>query len=203
MKFFIKLLLLVIFCGNAYAHEHHESMDMMEHDHMHKDGHDVSTKDVEIQLPEVQVVNANSERMPIKQVIEKSGKVALLSFIYTSCTTVCPATSQTMYQVQEKAISQHIDLSIISVTIDPEIDTPSVLAGYAKKYHANKDWQYLTGAYGDILKIEKAFTVYQGDKMNHASSYFIRNPKDGIWVRVDGLVTSDQLFSIIKKLTNK
>ena len=75
------------------------------------------------------------------------GKVVLLSFIYTTCTTTCPLLTHRMTiledQLQDSGLWPKF-VSFLSVTVDPERDTAAVLADYAERFHAvDPDWQFL------------------------------------------------------------
>jgi protein SCO1/2 len=94
-------------------------------------------------------------RVPDFSLIERSGKPAVLAdlrgkiwiadFIYTSCTDTCPLQSAEMARLQEKW-SNHPELRLVSFSVDPERDTPEVLAGYANRFKADAvRWLFLTG----------------------------------------------------------
>jgi cytochrome oxidase Cu insertion factor (SCO1/SenC/PrrC family) len=76
------------------------------------------------------------------------GKVWIVTFIFTRCRSTCPAQSAELAKLQE-SLSQHAqwdDIGLLSITVDPENDTPAVLAAYAKQYEADPaHWQFLTG----------------------------------------------------------
>jgi len=75
------------------------------------------------------------------------GKVVAIAFIYTSCTDVCPMLTANMTSVEEKlgpAFGSKVDF--ISITVDPDRDTPGVLKEYANNFGADpKGWVFLTG----------------------------------------------------------
>ncbi len=77
------------------------------------------------------------------------GKIAVVSLIYTNCPDICPATTMKMRQLQERLTKDGIpatDATLLSISVDPERDTPAVLADYAQKYGANTaNWHFLTG----------------------------------------------------------
>jgi len=89
------------------------------------------------------------------------GKVVLLSFIYTTCTTTCPLLTHRMTILEDKL--QDSDLwpkfvSFLSVTVDPERDTAAVLADYAKHFHAvDPDWQFLRDEPARVRPILSAY----------------------------------------------
>src|SRR5258708_2927382 len=73
------------------------------------------------------------------------GKVWVADFIFTTCTGPCPRLSSLMHNVQQ-SVSGMPDVRLVSFSVDPEHDTPSALAQYAVRYHAQPDrWRFLTG----------------------------------------------------------
>lgn len=77
------------------------------------------------------------------------GRVALVSFIYTSCTDVCPMISASMQRTQERLKAEGLlgtKAVLLSITVDPVRDTPPVLAAYADRFAADPaNWRFLTG----------------------------------------------------------
>jgi protein SCO1/2 len=78
------------------------------------------------------------------------GKVVLLSFIYTNCTTGCPLTTAKLASIY--AALQGKDLHIVAITIDPSHDTAAVLKEYGKQWKGVdfQSWSFLTGTKDEI-----------------------------------------------------
>ena len=73
------------------------------------------------------------------------GKVWVADFMYTSCVEVCPLQSAEMARLQA-AFAAHPDLRLVSISVDPERDTPAVLSAYADKFQADPErWLFATG----------------------------------------------------------
>lgn len=77
------------------------------------------------------------------------GKVAIATFVYTSCTDICPLLSLQLQQLQERLRQDGLlgdRVQLLSFTVDPERDTPTVLRAYAERHRADPDaWRFLTG----------------------------------------------------------
>jgi protein SCO1/2 len=79
------------------------------------------------------------------------GKVWVADFIFTSCAGSCPLLSQKMAEVGRRARQLGPDFRLVSLTVDPDRDTPPVLAAYAARYGANAHkWSFLTGPMATI-----------------------------------------------------
>jgi protein SCO1/2 len=112
---------------------------------------DTSTLLLELQdVPPFQFVNQNNDT--IANDFYK-GKIYVVEFFFSSCTTICPVMNRNMLQVQEVFASQE-NFGIASITIDPVFDTPEVLNVYANTYGANHpNWNFLTGDKVTIHKL--------------------------------------------------
>jgi protein SCO1/2 len=89
------------------------------------------------------------------------GKVAAVTFIYTSCPDICPMLTAKMAEVQyDLGRDFGAKIAFISITVDPERDTPDVLKEYAQTYGANlAGWSFLTGSPPAILDVTHRYGV--------------------------------------------
>lgn len=89
------------------------------------------------------------------------GKVVLLGFIYTSCPDVCPLITSSMRTVQRSLDgSDRKSVHFLSITTDPEIDSPEILKSYGQRYEVDfSNWAFLTGDLKALEPVWKAFGV--------------------------------------------
>jgi len=93
-------------------------------------------------VPDFSLPERGGRRITLAEI---RGKVWIVNFIYTHCTDTCPLQSARMAQLQAE-FSAEPDLRLVSITVDPEQDTPQVLAEYAGRFGADRDrWLFLTG----------------------------------------------------------
>jgi protein SCO1 len=87
------------------------------------------------------------------------GKVVAVTFIYTSCPDTCPLLTAKMAQVQDDLGRDFgAKVNFVSITVDPERDTPAALKAYAESYGANlAGWSFLTGAPDTIQKLVRSY----------------------------------------------
>jgi protein SCO1/2 len=123
------------------------------------------------------------------------GRPVVLNFVYTSCTTICPMSSQEFARLQQRLGSDRDNVHLVSISIDPEQDTPSRLRDYARQFHAGKAWQYYTGTAASSVKAQQAFDAYRGGKMSHNPVTLVRAAPGSNWVRFDGFVGADDLYA--------
>jgi protein SCO1/2 len=126
-----------------------------------------------------------------------------LNFIFTSCATICPVMSATFGQVQKRLGPDRENVRMISISIDPEHDTPERLRAYASRHGAGPQWRFLTGDAADIVAVQKAFDAYRGGKMGHEPFTFLRASADAPWVRLDGLGSAADLVAEYRRLVSR
>lgn len=74
-----------------------------------------------------------------------SGNVLLVGYVYTHCPDICPVITYNMRDIQE-ALPEEDDFMLVSISFDPERDTPEVLKEYAANYRIDQqNWRFLTG----------------------------------------------------------
>jgi protein SCO1/2 len=88
----------------------------------------------------------------------------------------------------------------MSISVDPEQDTPARLRAYARKFGAGPGWQHYTGTVAASLAAQRAFGAYRGDKMSHSPLTLLRAANSMTWRRIDGFVTPDQLLAEYRQL---
>lgn len=144
-------------------------------------------------LPQVQLVRDDSTTVNLIDELN-DGRPVVLNFIYTTCTGICPVASQVFAQFQTKLGDARDKVHMVSISIDPEQDTPARLMEYAKKYHPGPQWQHYTGTAAASLATQRAFDVYRGDKMSHNPVTLLRASPGKPWLRLDGFATADDLW---------
>lgn len=104
-------------------------------------------------------------------------KVWVASFIFTRCKGPCPMMTQKMHRIQNEIKSQGLDndVRLVSITMDPDYDSPGVLKEFGLEYGADfKIWSFLTGDKNKIIELAKeAFRVPAGDEPDMHSTRFI------------------------------
>lgn len=145
----------------------------------------------EIPIPSYQFTNQEGKLMSSDYY---KGKVYVVEFFFTTCTTICPKMNENMVKIQNQFYSD-LDFGIASFSINPNTDTPEVLREYAKEKGAtSKRWHFFTGDQEKIYALASdGFTLYVGenkeavDGFEHSGSFalidkngFIRSRKDAL-----------------------
>ncbi len=124
-------------------------------------------------VPQFEFVNQEGKLFTEKDLL---GKSVLINFIFTKCPTVCPLLTQTMKDISEKA--QNPLIHFVSISVDPENDSSTVLKAYGEKVGADfSKWTFLTGPsdqLGDVVVKGFKMILIKDPKKNSSS----QDPKD-------------------------
>ena len=113
------------------------------------------------------------------------GKAVLVSFVYTTCNGSCPATTATLYRVQQTLKEAGLwgrQVEFVSISLDPTRDTTEVLARYAKVFGADTTrWHFLTGSADEVAKVISAWGMWarvgSSGTLDHPSRIFLVDPR--------------------------
>jgi protein SCO1/2 len=192
-------LLMLAFLGMSFPGVCAETSDasaMHSHHHMTEQ---TKYQTVDSKLPPIQLVRDDGTKVSLIEELN-DGRPVIMNFIYTTCTTICPLASHTFAELQDMLGNDRYKVHMVSISIDPEQDTPAVLAKYAGKYGAGKQWRFYTGTKDASIAAQVAFNVYRGDKTNSNPVTFIRAAPDKPWLRIDGFAKSEELFRILRDM---
>lgn len=148
-------------------------------------------------VPDVELINQNGEKVRLHSDLVK-GRVVALSFIFTSCPTICRSIGVNLSQVRkELGASLERDTALISISVDPVTDTPEKLKAWAKTFDAGPGWTLLTGDKDRVTQLLKTLESYTPDIQNHSPFLLIVNDRTGEWQRVNALETTPKKIAAI------
>lgn len=94
------------------------------------------------------------------------GKPLVANFIFTRCVSVCPMLTSQMKNLQKRLGEDVAEVRMVSISVDPEHDTPEVLARYASEQGTTEGFTYLTGDLEGVKRaVEKGFRVRMGERV--------------------------------------
>jgi protein SCO1/2 len=150
-------------------------------------------------VPDVALVNQDGAPVALPALLSGDAPV-VLSFVFTTCPTVCPVTTATLARMRDVLGADGAGLRLVTMTIDPDHDRPQVLADYAARHHTGAGWQFVTGSPADVERVLKAFDAGAGDKMRHRPVVLLRAAGQSEWVRIDGLASAADLAREYRRL---
>src|SRR5499426_2469608 len=132
------------------------------------------------------------------------GKIVVINFIYTSCQDICPVATARLAQVEDK-LGEKVgrDIFFISMTVDPERDTPERLNAYAKAFSAGPGWTFVTGKPEDIRAINYKLGERSTSLSEHRNEIVLGNEPTGQWQRDNVFNDLDRVAITIQGLNPK
>jgi protein SCO1/2 len=126
------------------------------HDAQH--GGVAQRSEVRIPIGDFALVDQNGRPFQLRSI---KGKIIVVDFAYTTCPDVCPLMTAALRAVQTTlGAGEHNTVYLLTVTTDPEVDSPPVLSAYAKRYRADlSNWAFLTGDPSSLAQVWKSFGV--------------------------------------------
>ena len=124
----------------------------------------------------------------------------VLNFVFTTCSTSCSLQTAVLAQLQRDWLARGRALRLASITIDPDNDTPEQLRRFAAGFRTGPGWQFYTGRFDDLLRVQKHFDVYRGSKASHPPVLLLRRDARAPWVRVEGFPQAAELAALIESL---
>jgi len=157
---------------------------------------------VQYTVPDVTLVSQNSSRVPLRTVLA-SGRPVMFDFIFTTCTTICPVLSAGFTNFQRKMGTDANGAHLVSISIDPQNDTPRRMREYLRKFDAKTGWDFLTGSKADIDKVIAALDARAVNKMDHLPLVIIWSPARKTWTRIHGFISTAGLIEEYLKAVGK
>lgn len=131
------------------------------------------------------------------------GKTVIVNAFFTTCTSVCPPMNRNMEKIQE-ALGDRVgkDVFLVSISVDPETDTPAVIKEYSKKFHAKPGWMFLTGKKENVDWALYKVGQYVEDKQDHTTLIIVGNEATGLWKKALGMAKPAELIEIVESVAN-
>ncbi|MGA9767592.1 MAG: SCO family protein [Blastocatellia bacterium] len=130
-------------------------------------------------------------------------KVVIINSMFTSCNSVCPPMTLNLQRIQDW-LGDRLgkDVVILSLSVDPMIDSPQVLKAFAKKYNAKPGWHFLTGKKENIELALRKFGQYVESRDDHYTLMLIGNDRTNLWKKALGMARPDALIEIVDSVIN-
>jgi protein SCO1/2 len=144
--------------------------------------------------PAVTLTRADGRQVSLVDELD-DGRPVVLNFVYTTCTTICSLGSQTFAELEKTLGPGRDRVHLVSVSIDPDEDTPQRLSAYSRRFDAGPQWSFYTGTLDASRDVQRAFRVYRGSKADHSPVTLVRVAPGRAWVRLDGFATVAEILA--------
>ena len=147
-----------------------------------------------------------------------AGRVTLMDFVYTHCTDACPLLSATFQEAQRKLAADNLlgsRVMLVTLSVDPQHDTPPVLAEYGQQFKADPNgWKLLTGDWDQVYDVVTGFKLATrpprpaadapapgGTELTHTTRVVLIDPQLQVRAYLDGAEASaDDLIAAARRL---
>ncbi|MBV9926999.1 MAG: SCO family protein [Acidobacteria bacterium] len=131
------------------------------------------------------------------------GKTVIISAFFTTCTSVCPPMNRNLEKVQA-ALGDRVgrDVFIVSISVDPETDTPPRLKEYSQRFHAKPGWLFLTGKKENVEWALYRVGQYVESKDDHTTVIAVGNERTGLWKKALGVAKPADLIQIVRSVAD-
>jgi protein SCO1 len=131
------------------------------------------------------------------------GKVVVINAFFATCQGSCLPMNRNLEKVQEAFRARMgKDLFIISISVDPQVDTPASLKEYAKKLNAAPGRYFITGKKENVDQALYKLGQYVEQKEQHTNIFIVGNERTGLWKKVFGLAKAEEIVKAVESVLN-
>ena len=131
-------------------------------------------------------------------------QVVLINFMFTHCEGVCPLSTQKLRQVQQRLQGRQADrIRLISISVDPQRDTPQQLREFAEHFEAGPDWLFLSGEAADVQFVLGRLGQVVAEPDAHQTLCLLGNVKTGHWVKMQGFSPVEEIADKLMELADE
>jgi protein SCO1/2 len=188
----LSILVALIICGSASAASAQSTAAAK----------DDKANPAENYFTDTVLVNQDGKQMRFYNDLLKD-KVVIINTFFTTCTSVCPPMARTLERIQG-LLGDRMgkDVRIISVSVDPETDTPPRLKDFGRKFNAKPGWYLVSGKKQNVDFVLRKLGQFVEAKDDHSTILIIGNLRTGLWKKAMGLAKVDELFKIVESVLN-
>lgn len=170
-----------------------------DHSHMSKTAEEPQAQKY---FTDVELINQDGKKVRFYSDVLK-GKTVVVNAFFTTCTSVCPPMNRNMEKIQE-VFGERVgrDVFLVSITVDPETDTPARMKEYAQKFHAGSGWIFLTGKKENLDWALYKLGQYVEKKDDHKTIFIIGNEPTGLWKKAFGMANVAELVQVVESVVN-
>jgi protein SCO1/2 len=156
------------------------------------------------QTPALNLINAQGETIALQALLE-SDQPVVMQFVFSTCSTICSVLTASLAQARKAMSRESLEYRLVTISIDPEYDTPETLKAYAERFNAGDRWQFLTGSDQSIKQVLKAFDAYYpgNNKMYHLPYTYLRAHRNARWIRINGIMSAAELTAEYRAMLDK
>jgi protein SCO1/2 len=156
-------------------------------------------------FPNVELKTAEGNSLRFYDDVVK-GKVLLIQWMFTQCNRSCPLATPKLLRIQRR-LEQRLGnkVRLVSISVDPEHDTPAALKTYATRFRAPRNWLLLTGNKNDVDLIRRKLGVYDPDekRLEHMNVLTVGNEPEGQWLAMPVFSSDAEIVRTVMRIADQ
>lgn len=151
---------------------------------------------------DVMLVNQSGEKLRFYTDLIK-GRVIIINVFFSSCHGSCPVMMGTFQKIQDW-LGDRLgkDVYLISMSVDPQMDTPEKLKEYAAQLKARPGWHFVTGEKKNLEMALRKIGQYVQVREDHSNIFIIGNETTGLWKKAFGLAKIEDIITVVESVLN-
>lgn len=131
------------------------------------------------------------------------GRSVVINTFFTTCTSICPPLNRRMVQIQERLGGRlgH-DVHLLSISVDPDTDTPPRLKEYARQWGARPGWYFLTGPKEKVDFVLRKLGQLAQAPEDHSGVLLVGNDRTELWKKAFGLARAEDVLQVVDSVAN-
>jgi protein SCO1 len=132
-----------------------------------------------------------------------AGRVVIMNVIFTGCRSSCPIIMGRLVELQDLLGPKRGDISILSISADPLMDTPQMLHAYAESLQAGPGWYFLTGAKEALDTVLRRIGNRSSTPEDHSDVIVVGNDASGTWIKLTAIATTEDVARAVTEVAGK
>jgi len=132
-----------------------------------------------------------------------AGRVVVMNIIFTGCRSSCPIIMGRLLELQDLLGPMRNDVSILSISADPVLDTPQALRAYAESLEAGPGWYFLTGAKDAVDTVLRRLGNRASSPEDHSDVIVVGNDASGTWIKLTAIATTEDIARAVLEVSAK
>jgi protein SCO1/2 len=132
-----------------------------------------------------------------------AGRVVIMNIIFTGCRSSCPIIMGRLVELQDLLGPKRGEVSILSISVDPVLDTPQALRAYAESLQAGPGWYFLTGAKDAVDTVLRRLGNRASSPEDHSDVIVVGNDASGTWIKLTAIATTEDIARAVLEVSAK
>jgi protein SCO1/2 len=132
-----------------------------------------------------------------------AGRTVIINLIFTGCRSSCPIIMGRLVELQDLLGDKANDVSILSISVDPVMDSPQALHAYAESLQAGPGWYFLTGSKDSVETVLRRMGNRSSRPEDHTDLIVVGNDRSGTWIKLTAIATTQDIAQAVAEVASK